>query len=89
MQSMLKVDSVYNYANFINVQVNEKITELENSEGDIYEEKMEEFKELYINELPYIGLYFKLDSILTNNSVKGEYKSTVYEPYKNLINFYK
>ena len=89
MQSLTKINSIYNYANFINVQMDEIIAELENAEGEVYEEKMEEFKELYINELPYIGLYFKLDSILTNNSVKGEYKSTTYEPYKNLINFYK
>ena len=65
------------------------ITELENSDEEVYENKMKEFKELYVNELPYIGLYFKLNSVLTNKSVKGEYKSTVYEPFRNLINFYK
>jgi peptide/nickel transport system substrate-binding protein len=88
-QKLTKIGSVYNYANFINVQIDEIITELENSESEAYEEKMEELKELYINELPYIGLYFKLDFILTNKSVKGEYKSTVYEPFRNLTNFYK
>ncbi len=89
IQKLTKIDSEYNYANFINVQIDEKITELENSDEEVYENKMEEFKELYVNELPYIGLYFKLNSVLTNKSVKGEYKSTVYEPFRNLINFYK
>ena len=89
IQDMVQIGNAHNYANFINVELNEIIEELKKSEGDAYEEKMKDFKEKYINELPYIGLYFKTDAILTNKSVKGEYKSTVYEPYRNLINFYK
>lgn len=89
IQNMVQIGNTHNYANFINVELNEIVEELEKSEGDVYEEKMKDFKEKYINELPYIGLYFKTDAVLTNKSVKGEYKSTVYEPYRNLINFYK
>lgn len=89
MQDLVQIGNVHNYANFINIEINEIIEELEKSEDDAYEEKMKDFKEKYINELPYIGLYFKTDTILTNKSVKGEYKSTVYEPYRNLMNFYK
>ena len=89
MQDMVQLGNTHNYANFIDVEINEIIEKLKKSEGDAYEEKMKEFKEKYVNELPYIGLYFKTDTILTNKSVKGEYKSTVYEPYRNLINFYK
>lgn len=89
MQDMVQLGNTCNYANFINVEINEIIEELKKSDGDKYIEKMKEFKEKYLNELPYIGLYFKTDTILTNKSVKGEYKSTIYEPYKNLINFYK
>ena len=58
IQDMVQIGNVYNYANFINVELNEIIEELKKSEGDVYEEKMKEFKEKYINELPYIGLYF-------------------------------
>ncbi len=89
MQEITTIGSELNYANYLNVELDAIITELENAEGENYDSKFEEFKELYINELPYIGLYFKLDTILTNKSVKGEYKSTVYEPYRNIINFYK
>ena len=89
IQDMVQIGNLYNYANFINVELNEIIEELKKSEGDVYEEKMKEFKEKYINELPYIGLYFKTDAILTNKSVKGEYRSTIYEPYRNITNFYK
>lgn len=89
IQNMVQIGNEYNYANFINIEMDEIIEELKNSEGEIFEEKMDEFKKKYINELPYIGLYFKTDMILTNKSVKGEYKSTVYEPYRNIMNFYK
>lgn len=89
IQDMVQIGNAHNYANFINIELNEIVEELKKSEGDVYEEKMKAFKEKYINEMPYIGLYFKTDAILTNKSVKGEYKSTVYEPYRNLINFYK
>ena len=89
MQDMVQIGNTHNYANFISVEINEIIEELKKSEGDAYYEKMKTFKEKYINELPYIGLYFKTDVILTNKSVKGEYKSTVYEPYRNIMNFYK
>lgn len=89
MQEMVQIGNKYNYANFINIEINQKIEELKSSEEEEYEQQMKEFKEMYINELPYIGLYFKTNIILTNKSVKGEYKSTYYEPFKNIINFYK
>lgn len=89
IQNMTRIGSEINYANYLNVELDGIITELENLDEENYDGKFEEFKELYVNELPYIGLYFKINTILTNKSVKGEYQSTVYEPYRNLINFYK
>ena len=89
MQDITTIGSELNYANYLNVELDKIIAELENTDGENYDSKFEEFKELYINELPYIGLYFKMDTILTNKSVKGEYKSTIHEPYRNIINFYK
>ena len=89
IQNMVQLGNSQNYANFINIEMNEIMEELRQTEGDAYEQKMKQFKEKYINELPYIGLFFKTNAILTNKSVKGEYKSNVYEPYRNIMNFYK
>ncbi len=89
MQEMVQIGNKHNYANFMNIEINQKIEELKTSEEEEYEQQMKEFKEMYINELPYIGLYFKTNTVLTNKSIKGEFKSTIYEPFRNIINFYK
>lgn len=89
IQDLVNTGSEHNYANYINIEMDNLIEELRKLEGTDYDEKFHEFKNMYKNELPYIGLYFKTNTILTNKSVKGEYKSTAYEPYKNINNFCK
>lgn len=89
IQDLIDTGNEYNYANYIGIEMNKLIEELENSDGIEYDEKFKELKNMYKNDMPYIGLYFKVNTILTNKSVKGEYKSTAYEPYKNIINFCK
>ena len=69
--------------------MNDILEKLKNSEEDVYEETMKAFITNYLNEMPYIGLYFKNNTMLANKSVKGEYKSTATNPFNNLINFYK
>lgn len=89
IQDLVSSGNKHNYANYIDTEMDNLIEELKRLEGTEYNEKFQEFKSIYKNELPYIGLYFKTNTILTNKSVKGEYKSTAYEPYKNINNFYK
>lgn len=89
IQDLVSTGNEYNYANYINIEMDSLIDELRKVEDDEYDKKMQEFTNMYKNELPYIGLYFKTYTILTNKSVKGEYKSSAYEPYKNIYNFCK
>lgn len=48
---------------------------------------IESFKEMqtaYRTEVPYIGLYFKTDTLLTNKAVKGHISPTWYSVYHNI-----
>lgn len=69
--------------------MDEIIQHLKTSAGEIYRSHLKKIIEIWKEEVPYIGLYFKDNIILTNKSVKGQYESTCQEPYKNLINFSK
>ncbi|MBQ8300042.1 MAG: peptide ABC transporter substrate-binding protein [Clostridia bacterium] len=89
IQDLVLTGNKYNYANYTNVEMDNLIETLKKLEVYEYDEKFQELKKIYKNDLPYIGLYFKTNTILTNKSVKGEYKSTAYEPYKNINNFCK
>lgn len=89
IQDLVKIGSKYNYARYTSMEMEAIIEKLSSSDGKIYDANMADFRNCYKNEMPYIGLYFKKNTILTNKSVKGEYKSTSYNPYENLTNFCK
>ena len=85
---MIKKDNTNHFAKYDNEAVNSMLKDFDLS--NIYlKEKFEGLQLKYKEEVPYIGLYFKTNVLLTNKSVKGEYKSTSYNPYRNMINFYK
>ncbi|MBQ9280168.1 MAG: ABC transporter substrate-binding protein [Clostridia bacterium] len=89
IQDLVSMSGEKNYARYQNYEMEQLMKELKNSADDVYKLNMRNFIEIYQEELPYIGLYFKDDIILTNKSVKGQYESTAYHPYRNLINFSK
>lgn len=89
IQEMVGSIATKNYAKYSNPNVDTLIEKLRTSQEDVYDETMQEFVNTYLNEMPYIGLYFKNNTILANKSVKGEYKSIASNPFKNIINFYK
>ena len=47
-------------------------------------ENMYSFAQLYKNDAPYIGLYFKTSTILTNKSVKGDFEPTWSNYFRNI-----
>lgn len=48
-----------------------------------------ELQSLYKDEIPYIGLYFKNDTLLTNKAVKGEISPTWWNVYHNITTWRK
>lgn len=89
IQDLVEIGNKHNYANYINMDMDNIIKQLKTLEGEAYDSKFDEFKNLYRSEMPYVGLYFKANTILTNKSVKGEYKSTATEPFRNIKSFCK
>lgn len=89
LQDIVTTGNSNNYSNYSNPEMDIVINNLKSSTGEEYDVNMEEFKRIYKNDVPYIGLYFKNNTILTNKSVKGEYKSNSFNPYRNIMNFSK
>lgn len=89
IQKLVHASGSNNFARYNNTEMNQVINELENSSDEVYFANMKSFIDLYNEELPYIGLFFEDDILLSNKSVKGQYESTSYNPYRNIINFSK
>lgn len=89
LQNIVGTADIYNYAKYSNLLMEDILLKLMTSQDEAYDENMQSFITMYLNEMAYIGLYFKNNTILSNKSVKGEYKSIASDPYKNIINFYK
>lgn len=68
----------------------EKMKEAINKVKKIYNrENMEELENVYKSDTPYIGLYFRNNTILTNKSVKGSIEPTYFNPYEEIFTWCK
>lgn len=89
IQDLVLSNSQYNYAHYTDENMDGIIKTMQVTDGDAYANNMEIFKQYYKNEMPYIGLFFRANMILTNKSIKGEFKGTDFNPYRNITNFCK
>ena len=88
IQEQVNANSVLNYANY-NSNAMQKILKDMRVDKNSYNENVNAFVQLYKNDLPYIGLYFKTSTILTNKSVKGNFEPTWSNYYRNITSFCK
>lgn len=89
IQDIVSTGNQYNYARYSDEKMDAIINLMRNSEGDVYASNMETFRQHFRSEMPYIGLCYKANIILTNKSIKGEYQGTDFNPYRNIRNFCK
>ena len=89
IQDLLKTGHGRNYAKYSNEEMDGLIETLRNTENDGYNSSYKKMISLFQEEVPYIGLFFKDNTILSNKSVKGQYESIADDPYRNIINFAK
>lgn len=89
IMEIISKDNEKNFANYSNEKIENKIERLKGLAGNEFENEFKTICSMYKNEVPYVGLYFKTNNILANKAVKGEYKSTAYAPFRNIINFSK
>lgn len=85
---LLNKESKLNYAKYENEEMTIILDKVYTS--NVYIENV--FKELqnkYKNEIPYVGLYFKTDILLTNKAVKGTINPTALNPYNEIWTWYK
>ena len=81
-------NSNLNYSNY-NSDSMQKIIENMSLNEEKYDENINSFVQLYKNDAPYIGLYFKTSTILTNKSVKGNFEPTWSFYFRNITSFCK
>ena len=79
-------DSASNFANYSSEKMNEAINNIKNNYNG---ETMRAFQRIYKDETPYIGLYFRNNTLLTNKSVKGSIEPTWNNPYENITSWCK
>jgi len=83
---LIQTNSTKNFANYQNTEIDNFIAEI-NMEN--LEEKFLAIQNLYKNEAPYIGMYYKCNNLLTNKSVKGDINPTSWNVYHNIIGWCK
>ena len=86
-ENVLKNNSK-NYSNYSSDEM-EKLLEKLRIDDKSYNENMYAFAMLYKNDAPYIGLYFKTSTMLTNKSVKGNFEPTWSNYFRNITTFCK
>ncbi len=96
----LSTIELQNECDIIDLLKNKNYSKYENSELDdiisklyldnvSFEEVFKSLQDIYKNEVPYIGLYFKTDTLLTNRAVKGHITPTWYNIYHNIYTWSK
>lgn len=71
------------YSKYQNIEIENIMSSLYLSNLSLVEE-FENFQNKYRSEVPYIGLYFMTDTLLTNRAVKGLITPTWYNVYHNI-----
>ena len=79
-------DSASNYANYSSEKMDEAINNIKNNYNA---ETMRDLQRIYKDETPYIGLYFRNNTLLTNKSVKGSLEPIWNNPYENITTWCK
>lgn len=72
-----------NYSRYENTEINNVMASLY-LDNTFVEQEFKNLQNKYRNEVPYIGLYFKTDTLLTNRAVKGQITPTWYNIYHNI-----
>ncbi len=80
---IIKLLNSHNYSYYDKTPMQENINQLYLSNISI-EKSFKDMQALYKNEMPYIGLYFKTNTLLTNKAVKGMITPTYWNPYHNI-----
>lgn len=86
--SLVENESENNYANYFSEAMNSIIENLKVDNLN-YDENIYTYSLLFKNDAPYIGLYFKTSTILTNKSVKGNIEPTWSNYFRNITTFCK
>lgn len=88
IQEQIKNNSNLNFSKYSSNSM-QKVLEKMSLDDNSFKENLNEFIQIYKNDLPYIGLYFKTSTILTNKSVKGNFEPTWANWYRNITSFCK
>ena len=79
-----------NIANYSNPQVAEAMNVISNtSDENVLYENYNKLYDIYLEEVPYIGLYRSTDVIIYNQSLAGNIKPNAFNIYGNIEKWYR
>lgn len=83
---LLSENSSKNYAKYKNDELQSIINNLNK---DNVEDSFMQIQTIYKNEVPYIGMFYRCNNLLTNKSVKGNIEPTSWNVYNNITGWCK
>ena len=79
-----------NLANFSNEELNSIMNEVKNiTKEDLLKEKYTRIRQIYNDEVPYIGLFSNYYEVASNWTLKGSIPANWYNIFINIDNWYK
>lgn len=83
---MLDENSNNNYTGYVSKEMTELVNSVKRTNNS---DDMKKLIDLYRSETPYIGLYFRNNTLLTNKSVKGSIEPIWCNPYNGIMTWCK
>ena len=84
-----QIDYNTNFIKYSNIEMDTLLEELFlNGNRDEKQKDYGKLQSLIVDDLPYISLFFKNKSLLTNNKISGELKPTFFDLYRGIENVY-
>lgn len=83
---LVESNSIKNFARYNNFEIDNIIAQINKENLD---QSYMKIQEIYKNECPYIGMYYKCNNLLTNKSVKGNINPTSWNVYHGITGWCK
>ena len=77
-----------NLYNYENVKIRKILNDIENISEENARKEIENIKELYYRDVPFISLFYNTNALVYSKNLKGEITPNSYNVFYNIENWY-
>ena len=77
-----------NLSSYNNVIIEKLLKKIENSSEEETKKSIQDIKEIYDNEVPFISLFYDTNTLVYSKNLKGEITPNSYNIFYNIENWY-